>query len=309
MRFTIAASVAALLALASVTKAQDANCSAVIQDYAPGVSGTYQKCFTDEVYSAALVSQGGSPNYTELINQVCGQPACSSSTLLSATTKYINACNASMDAEASMGNILSIGKNALEVFFAEPIREAYCTVNPAAPPASKGPPVVPVTYCLAQSISDPTLRFVTNLGIYLTSGTIRASQEPFFIANNLVSTEVCSDCSQAAMNSTIEYLATTLMPRMTPFYTPEFVQYWTKLVPAYNTLCKTSFTQTWPTGTLNVTVTNVPTGSPTTALPTATATTATATATATNASSGAAGALKPVAGVATALLMAVAALL
>ncbi|KAG0285482.1 hypothetical protein BGZ98_005491, partial [Dissophora globulifera] len=205
---------------------------------------------------------------------------------------YGAACNASMDAEASNGNILQLGKNALETFFAEPIREAYCAVDPAAPPAAVGPPAVPITYCLAQSITNPSTRLVTNLAIYLTSGTIRASQDPFFIGNSIDPKDVCSDCSQAAVNATIAYLSATVMPRITPFYTPEFVNYWTKFVPAYNTFCKTSFAQTWPAGTLNVTVP-----------------TSTGTASPTPKPNGAAGAIKPVAGIATALLMAVAALL
>jgi hypothetical protein len=52
------------------------------------------------------------------------------------------------------------------------------------------------------------------------------------------------------------------MPRIGPFYTPEFVQYWTKLVIAYNALCKTSLVQSWPEGTLNVTMVPVPAVAP-----------------------------------------------
>ncbi|KAG0365068.1 hypothetical protein BGZ54_006909 [Gamsiella multidivaricata] len=313
MRFSTAASVAALLAVASVASAQDANCSAVIADYAPSGNGKYQKCYTEQQYNAALVSAGGSPNYPQIIQDVCSQKACAHSDLVSATTRYVNACNASMDAETtnSNGNILQIGKNALEIFFAEPIRDSYCAVDPdvPVPTTAPGAPAPTPSYCLAASVANPANRFVSNLAIYLTAGSIRSSQEPFFIANNLDSKDVCSHCSQAAVNSTISYLSQTLMPRVAQFYTPEFVQYWTKLVPAYNTLCKTSYTQKWPVGTLNQTVPDVPTGSPTapaTALPTATGAAPT-TATPTNTSG--AGSIKPVAGVATALLMAVAALL
>jgi hypothetical protein len=109
------------------------------------------------------------------------------------------------------------------------------------------------------------------------------------------------------MTSTVDYLAKTKMPAITPFYTPEFVQYWTKLVPAYNDACKTKLVQAWPEGTLNVTMPNVPTPSvtaPVTNIPTTVSST-NPTATKGNA----AGSLKPAAGVATALLMVVAALL
>ncbi|KAF9204746.1 hypothetical protein BGZ49_004930 [Haplosporangium sp. Z 27] len=309
MRFTILASVSALLSLASVIKAQDANCSAVINDYNLGSSGLYQKCYTDQVYSADLVAAGGSPNYTQIINQVCGQAACSHSTLQSATSKYITACNASMIAEttSSGGNILQLGKNALEIFFAEPIRDAYCTVDPSvkvpAPPAVASP-----TYCLSNPGTSPASNFVINLAIYLTAGSIRSDQPPFF--NSLQAVDVCSQCSQQAVNSTVLYLADNLMPAVSNFYTPEFVQYWTKFVPAYNTLCKTSFTQTWPAGTLNVTVPNVPTGTPSAsiAIPTGNVT-ATATSTPSPTKASGAGAIKPAAGIATAVLLVVAALL
>ncbi|KAF9150991.1 hypothetical protein BGX21_010819 [Mortierella sp. AD011] len=314
MRFTILASVGTLLSLASVIKAQDANCSAVLNDYSPTSSGSYQKCFTDQVYSTALVAAGGNPNYTEVIDQVCGKSACSHNTLQSALSKYMTACNASIIADAtnSGGSVLQLGKNALEVYFAEPIRDSYCAVDPSVP-VPTAPAVVTPAYCLASSVSNPTSRFVTNLAIYLTSGTIRSTQSPFISTNQLDPTDVCSKCSQIAMNSTVNYLADNLMPNVANFYTPEFVQYWTNFVPAYNTLCKTSFTQTWPKGTLNETVPGVPTGNPSppsTALPTANATTATTTPSPTsNTSSGAAGAMKPAAGVATMFLLVAAALL
>ncbi|KAF9185712.1 hypothetical protein BGZ51_002495 [Haplosporangium sp. Z 767] len=311
MRFTTTASVAALLTLAAVSQAQDAQCSAVTMDYAPNGNGAYQKCYTNQVYNQGLVSQGGAPNYKELIHQVCSKSACSHSTLTSATSKYITACAASMDAEstASNGNILQIGKSALDIFFAEPIRAAYCAEDPnaVAPPPTVPPTIPPPVYCLEADIANPSTRFVSNLAIYLTSGSIRSSQTPFFSTNNLDPKEICSDCSKLALNATVDYLSKNLMPKIAQFYTPEFVQYWTKFVPEYNTLCKTKFTQTWPEGTLNVTVPNVPTGSPSapaTELPTS-ATTAAPTPTGANA----AGALKPVAGVATALLLAVAAML
>ncbi|KAI1318621.1 hypothetical protein EDD11_006122 [Mortierella claussenii] len=314
MRFSTAtASVAALLALASVTKAQDANCSAILNDYAPNGNGAYAKCYTDQVYNAALVAQGNTPNYKDLINQVCGKPACTHSNLQSGISKYIKACNASINTEASNGNILQLGKTALEIYFAEPIHAAYCAVDPNAPvptPATPNTPVPP-TYCLSNDVANPASRFVSNLAVYLTSGSIRSSQSPFFQSNNLDPKDVCSDCSKVAMNATIEYLAQNLMPSIAPFYTPEFVQYWTKLVPAYNDFCKSSFTQVWPAGTLNVTIPNVPTGSPsppTTNLPTATAT-APATASPTGTKPSGAGVMKPAAGAAVALLMAVAALL
>ncbi|KAF9343186.1 hypothetical protein BGX26_006123, partial [Mortierella sp. AD094] len=265
------------------------------------------------VYSTALVAAGGAPNYSDIISQVCGKSACSHDTLQSATSKYITACNASIIADAtnSGGNVLQLGKNALEVYFAEPIRESYCAIDPSvkvpAPPAT-----APPAYCLAPSVANPASRFVTNLAIYLTSGSIRASQAPFISTNQLDPKDVCSECSQIAVNSTIEYLRSNLMPSIANFYTPEFVQYWTSFVPAYNSLCKTSYTQTWPKGTLNVTVPGVPTGNPSppsTALPTANATTSAAPAPTTNKpTSGVAGAMKPAAGVATAVLLAAAAL-
>ncbi|GJJ72240.1 hypothetical protein EMPS_04597 [Entomortierella parvispora] len=306
MRFSLSASVAAFVALASVTHAQEPACSAILTDYTPGVSGAYQKCFTDQVYNTALAAQT-TPDYKDLITSVCSKTACSQSTLASAESKYIAACNSSMIAEGSNGNVLQLGKNALDVFFAEPIRAAFCELDPnaPAPPVTTPPTVAPPSYCLAASIAVPANRFVSQLAVYLTSGSVRASQSAFFTA--LDPTEVCSDCSQGAMNSTIEYLASNLMPAVGPFYTPEFVQYWTKAVPAYNTLCKTSFTQTWPEGTLNVTVPGVPVPSPTSAsLPSSTgATTAAPSPTHTNG----AGSLKPAAAVATAMMMVVAALL
>ncbi|KAF9325720.1 hypothetical protein BGZ91_002268, partial [Linnemannia elongata] len=92
--------------------------------------------------------------------------------------------------------------------------------------------------------------------IYLTSGTIRAAQAPFF--ETLDQTDTCSPCSQRIISASVSYLSENLMPRIGPFYTPEFVQYWTKLVVAYNALCKTSLVQSWPEGTLNVTTVPVP---------------------------------------------------
>jgi hypothetical protein len=109
------------------------------------------------------------------------------------------------------------------------------------------------------------------------------------------------------MNSTVEYLSKTVMPQITPFYTPEFVQYWTKLVPAYNSICKTTLIQTWPAGTLNVTVPNVP--PPSVTVPTAVVPPPSASSKPTAPTKGnAAGSLKPAAGVATAVLMVIAAL-
>ncbi|KAG0202009.1 hypothetical protein BGX28_005326 [Mortierella sp. GBA30] len=311
MRISITASVATLLTLAVVTKAQDANCSAILVDYSPSGNGQFQKCYTERVYNQALVASNP-PNYKDIITQVCKKTPCSHSTIVSAGTKYMNACTASIDAEAtaSGGNILQLGKNALEVFFAEPIREAYCALDPKAvvpPPPQQADPA----YCLASDVSNPSTRFVANLAIYLTEGSIRSTQAPFFIANNLIQTDVCSECSQIAVTATIDYLSKNLMPRIAQFYTPEFVQYWTKLVPEYNKLCKTTFTQTWPEGTLNVTVPNVPQGSPSAPVITAAPTSAapTGAASPTKAAGNAAGALKPVAGVAAALMMAVAILI
>ncbi|KAF9914710.1 hypothetical protein BX616_007715 [Lobosporangium transversale] len=316
MRFTSAiVSVAALLALSSSVKAQDAACSAVLNDYAPTGSGAYSKCYTEQVYNAALVAQGGNPDYSDIIHQVCTKPACPRSTLLTATTKYLAACGSSIDAEASSsgGNILQLGKNALEVFFAAPIHEGYCAEDPNAPvPSPTVPPTPPpITYCLEAPVNNPASRFVSNLAIYLTSGSIRSSQAPFFLANNLDPKDVCSPCSRIAMTSTIDHLAKNKMPAIASFYTPEFVQYWTKLVPAYNTLCKTTYAQAWPEGTLNTTVPNVPTGTPsapTTALPSAPVS-ASPTASPSNKPDSAAGSMKPAAGAAVAVVMAIAALL
>ncbi|KAF9294983.1 hypothetical protein BGZ91_010269, partial [Linnemannia elongata] len=177
---------------------------------------------------------------------------------------------------AQNGNILQLGKTALDVFFATPIRAAYCALDPeaVAPPA---PQPNPPQYCLAKNTTDPSGRFVSQLAIYLTSGTL------------------CSPCSQLAMTSTVDYLSKTKMPAITPFYTPEFVQYWTKFVVAYNDACKSKLVQAWPEGTLNVTMPNVPSSTatvPVTALPTS-ATGANPTGTT---KPNAAGSLKPVAG-------------
>ncbi|KAF9417719.1 hypothetical protein BGZ94_009896, partial [Podila epigama] len=211
-------------------------------------------------YNTELVAQGGDPDYDDVISKVCGRPACSDSTLASATQKFIDACSASIDIEAANGNILQVGKTALEVFFAEPLRAAYCTLDPNAIKLPL-PAVNPPAYCLGKAVTDPTNRFVTHMAIYLTSGAIRASQEPFFAG--LDPKDTCSPCSQLAINETVRFLAESLMPRISPFYTPEFVQYWTRLIPAYNALCKTSIVQTWPEGTLNQTIAGVPTGTPT----------------------------------------------
>ncbi|KAG0246706.1 hypothetical protein BGX31_010575 [Mortierella sp. GBA43] len=306
--FTVSA---AALALASVVVAQDANCTLILNDYAINTNGKYGKCYTDQVYNSNLVSHGSSPDYKALIREVCDAKTvgCDDSALFSAANKYASTCGASIDAEAAYGNILQLGKNALEVFFAYPIHGAYCAEDPNAKPEPVTPPAVPPkSYCLATQVQSPSSRFVSNLAIYLTSGTIRSSQAPFFIANNLPKEDVCSPCSQTAVQGTIDYLADNLMPKITPFYTPEFVHYWTALVPAYNTLCGTKFNQAWPAGTLNVTVPNVPTGSPSapaTSLPSATGPSTTAP---TTGKSGAVS-IKPAAGVAAAFLMAVASLL
>ncbi|KAK3815933.1 MAG: hypothetical protein JOS17DRAFT_407808 [Linnemannia elongata] len=307
MRYTIAATAAVLLSVASFTNAQDANCTAVLNDYAPTSSGAYQKCFTNQVYNTALVNAGPTPDYKTLIEGVCSKAACSTSTLDTAETKYLAACNASLAIEAQNGNILQLGKSALDVFFATPIRAAYCAVDPEAVPPPAPQPNVP-QYCLAKNTTNPSGRFVSQLSIYLTSGTIRSNQAPFFNTSQIDHTDLCSPCSQIAINSTVDYLSKTKMPAITPFYTPEFVQYWTKLVVAYNDACKTKIIQAWPEGTLNVTIPNVPSSTatvPVTALPTS-ATGANPTA---SNKPNAAGSLKPVAGVATALLMVVAALL
>ncbi|KAF9549712.1 hypothetical protein EC957_002776 [Mortierella hygrophila] len=306
MRYTIAAAAAVLLSVASFTNAQDSNCTAVLNDYAPTSSGAYQKCFTNQVYNTALVNAGPTPDFKALIEGVCSKSACSASTLDTAETKYLAACNASLAVESQNGNILQLGKSALDVFFATPIRAAYCALDPNAVPLP-APQVTPPQYCLSSNTTNPAGRFVSQLAIYLTAGTIRSNQAPFFNTSHIDPTELCSACSQVAMSSTVDYLSKTKMPAITPFYTPEFVQYWTKLVVAYNDACKTTLVQTWPAGTLNVTVPNAPTSTatvPDTSLPTSTGATPTGT-TAPNA----AGSLKPVAGVATVLLMVVAALL
>ncbi|KAF9332882.1 hypothetical protein BG006_004245 [Podila minutissima] len=296
MRLSIAASIAAIVACASVTTAQDATCTPLLVNYDPSASGTFQKCYTDQVYNAALVSSGASPDYKDIIKSVCSKPACAASTLSSATSQYITACGASIDAEAaaSGGNILQLGKNALEVFFAEPIRDAYCALDPNAP-RLPSPQVTPPAYCLATEVANPVNRFVSQLGTYLTGGSIRSTQEPFFL-RNLDAADVCSPCSQIAVSGTVDYLSDNLMPRIAPFYTPEFVNYWTKFVAEYNKMCKTSIVQTWPSGTLKVTVPGVPTGNPSTDMPKPTSASAAPTSTPTQAS--AAGSLKPAGAVA-----------
>lgn len=250
--------------------AQDANCSAIYNDFAPSStpSSIYQKCYTDQAYNTALVLQGVNPNYSDILSQICSRPACSHSTLVSANSQYLAACASSIDAETANGNILQTGKIALELFFAEPIRAVYCTLDPnahppPAPPVTPGsvpattPSPPPPSYCLEQPVvGSPTSKFATNLAIYLTSGTIRAAQAPFF--ETLDQTDTCSPCSQRIISASVSYLSENLMPRIGPFYTPEFVQYWSKLVVAYNALCKTSLVQSWPEGTLNVTTVPVP---------------------------------------------------
>jgi hypothetical protein len=270
---SISASVALVLSLVATSFAQDSNCSAIINEFLPAATSpnAFQKCYTDQLYNTELVAQGGMPDYADVIAKVCNRPACSHSTLASATQKYMDACSASIDVEAANGNILQLGKTALEVFFAEPLRGVYCILDPNAvtlpPPAVNRP-----AYCLAKDVADPASRFVTNLAVYLTSGAIRSSQDPFFI--RLDPKDTCSPCSQLALNETVQFLSQTQMPKIAPFYTPEFVQYWSKLIPAYNALCRTSIVQTWPEGTLNQTVAGVPTGTPAApvvALPTASA--------------------------------------
>ncbi|KAF9909984.1 hypothetical protein EC991_007603 [Linnemannia zychae] len=273
----IAASLLALTSVPSFIQAQDANCSAIYNNFAPSStpSSPYQKCYTDQAYNTALVLQGATPNYADILSQICSRPACSHSTLVSANSQYLAACANSIDAEATNGNILQTGKIALELFFAEPIRAVYCTLDPNAhpptPPATPGggpstPAPAPPSYCLEQPVvGSPTSKFATNLAIYLTSGTIRASQPPFF--ETLDQADTCSPCSQRIVTATVSYLNDNLMPRIGPFYTPEFVQYWTKFVTGYNTLCKTSIVQNWPEGTLNVTLVAVPTPVPSAAGP------------------------------------------
>ncbi|KAF9961749.1 hypothetical protein BGZ72_001988 [Mortierella alpina] len=280
-----------------MVRAQDANCSAVYNDYTPSptLKGAYQKCYTDQLFNAALVAEGMDPDYNQVLTRICTKPsACSQSTLTSATSRYIAACSASIDAEAVNGNILQTGKNALEIFFADPIRSIYCTLDPnpntsgstpppPPPPPPALPPVVPPSYCLAKAVSSSTqtTRFTPHLVLFLTSGTIRENQNPFF--EGLEVADTCSICSQLVLKETVEFLADNLMPRIGPFYTPGFVRYWSKLVVAYNTQCKTAIVQEWPEGTLNETLVEglVPTGAspsaPNTTLPSASATTTVAT--------------------------------
>ncbi|KAF9106522.1 hypothetical protein BGX27_009120 [Mortierella sp. AM989] len=145
--------------MVSMNEAQDANCTAIYNDYFPVNSRSgYQQCYTNRAYNAALIAQGTSPVYRDVLNQLF----------------------------------------------------------------------------------------------------IRASQGPFFLGLDQIDT--CSLCSQQVFNATVGYLVKNLMPRVEPFYTFEFIQYWTKLVPEYNALCKTSIVQTWPIGTLNATA-GTPTGS------------------------------------------------
>ncbi|KAG0236663.1 hypothetical protein BGW41_000366 [Actinomortierella wolfii] len=257
MRLTI--SVAALLAMASVITAQDANCTAVVGDYVPSnPNGKYQKCYTDQVYNRELIAAGASPNYKDIVAKVCSSSACSPSTVKSATDNYIKACNASIihEAESSNFQILQLGKNALQIYFATPIRNIYCGLDPTVvPPPPPAPPQEPA-YCLAADVSNPALRFQTQLALYLTQGSLRANQSPFY--SGLDPKDVCSPCSQQAVNTTIDYLSNNLMPGIA-FYTPEFVQYWTAFVPEYNKFCKTSLATTkWPEGTLNQTTPNLP---------------------------------------------------
>ncbi|KAF9424668.1 hypothetical protein BGZ94_007994 [Podila epigama] len=306
MRLSIASSVATLVACASVAMAQDETCKPLLVNYDPNSNGQYQKCYTGQVYNKALVAAGITPNYTQIITDVCSKAACSSSTLSSATSKYVTACSASIDAEAtaSGGNVLQLGKNVLEVFFAAPIHAAFCALDPNTKPLP-APAVTPPTYCLSKDIANPTNRFVSQMAIYLTAGSIRSTQDPFFLRNPDIA-EVCSDCSKIAFNGTVEHLANNLMPRVAPFYTPEFVQYWDKAVKEYNKLCKTSFVQTWPEGTLNVTVPGVPTGNPTTPTVDVPTNKPTNKPTATAAPGSGAGALKPAGALAVVALVAAA---
>ncbi|KAG9065412.1 hypothetical protein KI688_002737 [Linnemannia hyalina] len=266
---TVALATSLLLTSQNLAHAQDVGCSAIYNDFAlssnpssSSSSSSYRKCYTDLAYNTALVLQGANPNFSDILSQICSRPACSHSTLVSANSQYLAACASSIDVENANGNMLQIGKIALELYFAEPIRAIYCTLDPNArpPPAPPKPPGEPATipsppppsYCLEQPVvGSSNSKFATNLAIYLTSGTIRAAQAPFF--ETLDQTDTCSPCSQRIISASISYLSENLMPRIGPFYTPEFVQYWTKLVVAYNALCKTSLVQRWPEGTLNVT--------------------------------------------------------
>ncbi|KAF9551437.1 hypothetical protein BGW38_009527, partial [Lunasporangiospora selenospora] len=113
--------------LVPMATAQDANCTTIYIDYVPGANGHFLICYADQQYNSALVSQGSDPNYKEIIARICTQPACSRSNLTSGLEKYMDACSASIDAEsATGGNILQIGRNALQLFFAEPMRAIYC---------------------------------------------------------------------------------------------------------------------------------------------------------------------------------------
>ncbi|KAF9944300.1 hypothetical protein BGZ70_004815, partial [Mortierella alpina] len=94
-------------------------------------------------------------------------------------------------------------------------------------------------------------RFTPHLVLFLTSGTIRANQRPFF--EGLEAADTCSICSQLALKEAVSFLADNLMPRIGPFYTPEAL-YWNQLVIAYNALCRTTLVQEWPEGTLNETI-------------------------------------------------------
>ncbi|KAF8991006.1 hypothetical protein BGZ52_013386, partial [Haplosporangium bisporale] len=143
---SISASVALVLSLvASTAFAQDTNCSAIINEFLPAATSpnAFQKCYTDQLYNTELVAQGGMPDYADVIAKVCSRSACSHSTLASATQKYMDACSASIDVEAANGNILQLGKTALEIFFAEPFRGVYCILDPNAvtlpPPAVNRP--------------------------------------------------------------------------------------------------------------------------------------------------------------------------
>ncbi|KAF9273886.1 hypothetical protein BGZ68_001129 [Mortierella alpina] len=266
--FLLIPSLAVLLTtLASMmVQAQDANCSAIYNDFTPSptLQGAYQKCYTDQLFNAALVAEGTDPDYNQVLTRICTKPAaCSQSTLASATKQYIAACGASIDAEAVNLNILQTGKNALQIFFADPIRSIYCTLDPNPPTSGSPPPppppppalpaVVPPSYCLAKTVSSstPTTQF--------TPGA-----NPFF--ENLDPADTCSICSQLVLKETVAFLSENLMPRI-GFYTPEFVQYWSRLVVAYNAQCKTAIVQEWPEGTLNETL--IPGLTPTGASPSA----------------------------------------
>ncbi|KAG0254958.1 hypothetical protein DFQ27_006524 [Actinomortierella ambigua] len=263
--------------MAGVISAQDANCTAVYNDFTPGLNGKYQKCYTKKIYDTDLVNAGATPNYKDLITKVCSVPSCTPSTIKTATDTYLKACNASIASEATNSGfqILQLGKNALEIFFAEPIHNIYCGEDlealklqptPSPTPGTTPPKPEPI-YCLGATVANPSMRFQTQLALYLTQGSLRANQGSFFMS--LAKDDVCSDCSKRAVNTTAAYLTANLMPGIA-FYTPEFVQYWTKFVPEYNKYCVASITPTvWPAGTLNVTTPNLP--PPSTVLPTTSA--------------------------------------